>query len=301
MHFGNAGDGTDVAVGQAVTGVQRHVGPADLLTGGDPRFRLVTHEEALSITLDEVDRWLDDVICPAPIELSIVGDISQDTAMGLALRFLGSLPQRPARDQGLDSLRQLRGERGPLESTLEVETVADRAAVLSGWRAAPWSEGRDRELLLMAEQVLMQRLQGELREKRGLTYSANCSFSPSKAYPNASFLSVAFYTSPGRVQEAVGVTRRLVETLADQGPTVGEMETVRKELGDLVKRFFRDPKYWGRVLADLDYHGTRLDDLKTMRERLLAVTGSDLREALQRYIVEERRIQVVCIPRESSS
>jgi zinc protease len=272
-----------------------------LITGGDHRFRLITHEEALAVTIHRARQWLQNMIHSAPIEMAVVGDVERDRALRMVLQFMGSLEERPVDDPSLDGLRRLGIEDGPFLSKLEIEMVAQRAAILSGWRVAPWSPARERQLMQMAEQVLMRRLQEELREKRGLTYGADCSFNPSRAYPEASLLTVTFYAPPERADEAVGVTRDLVETLAAEGPTAAEMEAIGKQTDDLVTRAQVDPRYWCRVLSDLHYHGTRLDDLKNLRQRVLSFSGRDMQAVLETYITEKRRFEVVCRCQEKRS
>jgi len=267
-----------------------------LLTGDDPRFRLITAERAAAITVGEARQWLRSELGCAPLEAAIVGAPERGPGLELALRYLGSLPARPLRDPGLDPLRRLAVGRGPLASTVEAATVTPRAAVLTGWRAAPWPAVDDRHLLHMATQILNQRLYRELREKRGLTYNSDCSFKPSRAYPRSSLLAVAFYVPPQRTAEAAALTRELVQGLAAEGPTEAEMETARKQFCELAARAEREPKYWSRVLADCRYRATSLADLKRLPERFRAFTRDDLRAALVRYVTEQRRLEVTCLP-----
>jgi predicted Zn-dependent peptidase len=133
-----------------------------------------------------------------------------------------------------------------------------------------------------------------------MTYSAYCAFSASRAFPQASHFSTAFYTPPERADEAVGVSRALVQGLADQGPTDLEMEVVRKQFADIVTRVLREPKYWCRVLSDFHYHRTRWEDLKSLPARVAASSQKDLRRVLRKYIVDEGRFEVICLPGPSS-
>ncbi len=267
-----------------------------LLTGDDPRFRPISPRQARAISLGAARQWLRRELCLAPLEVAIAGDLDRDRGLELARHYLGSLPERPLRALGLDDLRRLGPERGPLESTVTAATTTPRAAVLTGWRAAPWRAVDDRRLLGMAVQILSQRLYREVRGHRGLTYHGDCSCSPSRAYPQASLLSVAFYTPAERVAEAVAVTRELVGELAADGPTEGEMEAARKHFSELASRAQGDPKYWSRVLADCDYRGLRRADLKRLPERFLAVVRQDLQAALGRYVGEDRQLTVTCLP-----
>jgi len=268
----------------------------ELLTGGDPRFRVITGQEAGSIHLEQAQGWLEEMVANAPIEVAIVGDLGRGQLLDLALRYLGSVTSRPVRAPDLDGLRGLSVQDGPLSSTVEVSTVTPRAAVLNGWRAAPWESAQERRLLLMAEQVLTQRLHREIRDQQGLTYSTECSYSPSKAFPNASMLAAAFYTAPERVEHAARSSRELIESFACEGPTVAEVEAARRHVARLFEDLHRKPQYWSRVLADLDFRGTELSELKTALEQYLACTRGDILTVLQKYVTEQRRIQVVCRP-----
>ena len=107
---------------------------------------------------------------------------------------------------------------------------------------------------------------------------------------------MSFYTSPELAPEAVQISRAIVESFAHDGPSKKEMEVVRKQVGELVTRAQRDPKYWTRVLGDLDYHDIRLDDLKTLSQRIRDFTADELKTVLQKYIVDEGRFEVICVP-----
>ena len=92
------------------------------------------------------------------------------------------------------------------------------------------------------------------------------------------------------------VTREIVGELAAEGPSETEMAAVTKQLGELTERAERDPRYWSRVLGDFAYRGRRLEDLHGLAARLSAFTDGDLRAVLARYVTENRRISVTCVP-----
>ncbi len=268
----------------------------ELLSGGDPRFSIISGSRAQAISLEAAQSWLQAFVASAPVEAAIVGDLDQDSTLELALRYLGSLDQRPRFDARLETMRQLHFPAGRSSSTVDVATSVPRAAILSGWRAAPWQEVRERRLLHMADRILDGRLRRELREQRGLTYSANCTFSPSRAYPAASMLTVAFYTSPERSDEALSSASELVERLASSGPSVAELEAARRHFQTIFERLQARPQYWSRILADLDYHGSTIEDLATALDHYLAFPGEAIRATLERYIIESNQIRVICRP-----
>jgi zinc protease len=268
----------------------------ELLTGGDPRFAVVTPDRARAITREHAQAWLEQLVHGAPLEIAIIGDMDRERLLELGCTYLGSLPARPAVDPDLAPLRRLDPAPGPLSTEEQVPTVNPRAAVLNGWRAAPWGELRTRRVLRLAERILVQRLHREVRDRQGLTYSAECSYSPSKAYPAASILATAFYTAPDRVEEAARTSRQLVERFAAIGPTSDELESTRRFITNRFTELQGKPQYWSRILCDLGYRGLTLGDLRQSLPDYLSFTRSDVRDALHRYVTESGRLQVVCRP-----
>ncbi|MHC4480973.1 MAG: M16 family metallopeptidase, partial [Planctomycetota bacterium] len=267
-----------------------------LLSNGDPRFRSLTQEQVEAITLEEGQRWLRRIIETSPIEVAVVGDIERERALELTLKYLGSLPRREGIEGAYQELRQLDHRKGPLTSTVEVETITPRAVVAVGWRGADWTEVKDRRMLQVAAQILTTRLRQEIREKLGLAYSPFCSARAARDYPGTGVLAAYLTTDPGRAAEMARLTRGVIEELAREGPTAAEMEAVHKQFGNIIETSQKEPSYWASVLSELDYRGTRLADVKEAYEKYTTYTGEDVLEVLERYVTEERRIQVAAVP-----
>jgi len=265
------------------------------LTGNDHRFWMLNRERARAITAATAQRWLESELCTAPMEAAVVGAIDLGRAEELALGYLGSLPARPEHDRRLDGLRRL--EVSPLPVSETVDT-AERsiAAVLVGWRAAPWCDGERRQPLHMASHILGQRIHREIRQDRGFSYDASCSYAPSRAYPEASLLKASLVAPPRRADAAVAAVRSLVEGFAATGPGTEEMASVRLLFADLATRAQRDPRFWARTLSELRYRDRPIGDLTELAERCLQRTAEEIRDAVAETVRPDRRLVVVCRP-----
>jgi zinc protease len=271
---------------------------ARLLTGDDHRFRILTHERTQAITLDAVQRWLDRELCTAPLELAVVGAIDLDRAAGYSLSYLGSLSSRPECDPRLAALRALAVPEGPVVEIMDTELSTSKAAVMVGWRAAPWHDRERRQPLHMAAHILGQRFHREIRQVSGLTYDVSCSYSPSRAYPEASLLAVALYTHPRRADEAAEAVRMLVESFAGDGPDEQEMESARLLFAELANRAQIEPRFWAKVLSELRYRGGKPSDLTNLPARCLRRTSEEVHQAVSESVRPHRRLTVVCRPPE---
>jgi len=267
-----------------------------LLSGGDPRFRFPTREQVDARSLAEGQQWLDGIVRSAPIEVAVVGDLDRDRALELVLKYLGSLPERQRTEPGLEPLRQVDARPGPLLSTVEVETITPRAVVLVGWRGANWRDVKDRRVLQLAAQIMETRLREQIREQRGLTYSIFCRADAATAYPGTGRFFAYFTADPDKAQEAAELTRTLIQKFAEEGPTEEEMDVVHRQFANQIETSQKEPSYWASVLSDLDYHGTRLADVKQAMEMYTSYTREDVMEAMGKYLTEGRRIQVIALP-----
>jgi zinc protease len=274
-----------------------------LLSGQDPRYAMVTPEQVQARTdaIPQAQAWLNAILRAAPMEVAIVGDLPEDRALQLAAKYLGSLPTRPRAALNLAPLRQVAGFTGPLEKTVDVETITPRAYPILMWRSADWQDVHGRRLSQLVAQILARRLRQEVREERGLTYSTRVYAQASKVYPLASALYVEFTTDPDKAAEAVQVARSVVETFAVEGPTVEEVETVRKQFKNNLETMLKEPGYWVRVLSDLEYHGTRLEDVSGLLDQVMAYSQADIAAAAKQIVVPERFAVAIGRPKAPSA
>jgi zinc protease len=269
------------------------------LSGNDPRRALLTSEQVKARTeaLPTAQAWLDTLLHTAPMEVAIVGDIPENQALELAAKYLGSLPPRPRHDPSLAPLRQVAGFTGPLERALDVETITPRAHPILLWRCADWQDVRGRRLMLIASRILERRVLRAVREERGLTYSTMVYSLASKVYPDTSALHVEFTADPDKVAEAAALAKAVVERFAAEGPNDEEMETVRKQLQNILGTTYKEPRFWVDVLSDLEYHGTKLADLEGAIEKFLAFSKDEVVAEMRKTIVPEHFAMVLARPK----
>ena len=265
-----------------------------LLTGDDPRFRLISAARAREIDRGAAQRWLRDHMRAAPIEAALVGVAGRARAAELAERCFGGLSARPPENGHLQALRRLDIAAGPLESEDGLPGPRDRAAALVGWRAAAWDNTEARMLLQIASEVLSLRLHTEVRERRGLVYDISSSYSPSRAYPQASLLSASFVSNPRSLREAARVAREVAERLAHEGPTGEELEAAQKRLHALALEARRERRFWARTLAEQRMRHRLLHEIHDLPAMLLGASREEVRAALARFVVASGRLSVLC-------
>ncbi|MGI9462622.1 MAG: M16 family metallopeptidase, partial [Aestuariivirgaceae bacterium] len=129
------------------------------------------------------------------------------------------------------------------------------------------------------------RLMEEVREKRGLSYSAYSTFYP---LDQGGVFFGGAATVNERVPETIEVIRDVLRTMAENGPTAEELEEAKTYLtGSYALRFDNSRKIAGQLLGiqrenlGIDYvvkrndmvNAVTLDDLKRVARRILASDG----------------------------
>jgi zinc protease len=269
----------------------------ELVSGGDVRTRMLTLDDVQRLTVADGQAWLDRIVASAPMEVAIVGDLPEDTALALARRYLGSLPARPRSHPRIEELRKLSLPEGAQVRTVEVKTITPQAMVLLGWRGAPLGARKDRRRLLFASQILAARLNKVIREEHQLTYSIGAIATPSIAYEGNGVLLCQFTADPAKAADAAKLARATMEELiGDKPPTPAEMKAVAKQIVNIIQTRTKEPGYWAQTLSTLDTRGAELDSLKDLEAYYNAFTSAELVECAKRYMKPDRYLQLITKP-----
>ncbi|MFL6647632.1 MAG: M16 family metallopeptidase [Sulfurifustaceae bacterium] len=269
-----------------------------LLTGNDPRFRVLSPKEAERLTLDDTQAWLNGMLASAPIEVAIIGDITHEQALALAAKYFGSLPKRAPVGGALAGLRTLHVNPGPKEATVKVDTATGKGMVYIGWRGPDWQDERDWRLLDFASRILTNRLLNEVREHRGLAYSIRARASSNTPYRGNGRFRVSFVVDPLKADEAADIVEKIVADFVRTGPTAEELATAREQSLLSFRSGSTTPDFWLDVLSDLDYMGGDLRWVKSYLADVQSYTRDDVTAVLRKYVRNDRFIRVIGVPAE---
>jgi zinc protease len=227
--------------------------------------------------------------------VSIVGDVSRAQAAALVTDLLARL--------GV-------GAEGascpPLPPVPEVEPLTQAAAT----RSIPFDSAQahvmigqpgirrndpDFLALTVGNYVLggggfVSRLYGEVREKRGLSYSVYSYFSPGL---HAGAFSVGLQTRPDQAAQAIDVSRDVVARFVQDGPTEQELQAAKSNLiGGFALRLDSNRKLLDNV-ANIAWNGLPLDYLDTWTAAVDRLSAADVKAAFARVLRPETMVTVV--------
>ena len=218
----------------------------------------------------------------------IVGDLSEKRARSIAVLLADSL------DKGRRA--ELLPEVAGLDAGEEIvlEHPSKQSHVLLG---APGMQRGDADYFqlyvgnhILGGSGLVSRISEEIREKRGLAYSAYSYFIPMER--KGPYL-LGFQTRNDQRQEALSVLRETLQTFIDKGPSQEELEAARN---NIVAGFPMQVSSNGKIaeyLAVIGFYDLPLDYLQRFTDKVEAVTVQQIQDAYRRRVDPGRLLTVI--------
>ena len=250
-----------------------------------------TRESIASLGRSDIVNFHADYYRAGNARLVIVGDLGREQAEALAEELTADLAPGQAPEPLPAVARLERGEE------IRIEHPSSQVHILLG---QPGLRRGDPDYfpLYVGNHILggggfVSRLYKEVREKRGLSYSAYSYFSPRR---EAGPFTASLQTRGGQEQQALQVMRKTIRAFIEQGPIPEELEAAKKNIsGGFPLRLDSNGKIL-RFIAMIAFYGLPPDYLETFIEKVNAVTLEQIRDAFRRRLQPDRFITVMVGP-----
>lgn len=229
-------------------------------------------------------------VLPCRAKVSVVGAVNRAKADELVTKLLSRLPSGAC--QPLPPVAEVQ----PLAAAAErsIPFASAQAHVLIGQPGYKRSDP-DYFPLLVGNYVLggggfVSRLNEEVRQRRGLSYSVYSYFAPGM---HAGAFTLGLQTRPDQAQQAVQVSRDVVRRFVAEGPTEAELKAAKDfMIGGFALRLDSNRKLLDN-LANIAWYDLPLDYLDTWTKQVEKVTAADVRAAFARKLQPDRMVTVV--------
>jgi zinc protease len=209
----------------------------------------------------------------------IVGDLSKQQAEQTAEKLVGGLPagQKP---EPLPEVVM------PVKANMQhIEFPSSQTHVLVGM---PGTYRKDPDYFnlyvgnhILGGGALVSKLFDEVREKRGLAYSASSSFGP--LFRKGPF-AISLQTRNDQTGQALEVLNKTLADFIAQGPTEAELTAAKKNItGGFAMRFDTNKKLASYV-SMIGFYEMPLDYLDTFQQNVEKVTAVSIKDAFKRRI-----------------
>ena len=261
-------------------------------------------EEAVVLGLRPADikAYLAPTLHDAPVEVTVVGDLSEDDAIDALAHTLGRIRPRnasfPLTSPEAARLRFPPSASAP--STGHHLGLADRAAVVAIWPTFAWDALRQREVraITLLREVLGDRIRRQVREKLGLTYTPSIVFNTERG-GDQGHLQVAIETSPTTAKAVADVLVNIGQELAQEGVESEELERMRKPILDDSANQRERAGWWLNTLDGSARDPYRLAQARTWWNDYATIPASEVSAAAKAWLARPP-ILAFGLPREGA-
>jgi zinc protease len=254
-----------------------------LYPAGDPALREDSPASIAAITLDDVKAYHAQYVRPDMMTLVVVGDVDPAAvAREVTARFGDWTVVGPKPDPHLPAIPISAAKRQNIETPAQDISVDLGAPALA--RNSP-----DYDALALANAVFSFRLFRELREKRGLVYSADSSL---QAGRDRGTIKISFRAVPSKVDAADAVVRAEIKRMQAEPVGADELAKARTlAVADAI-----DAEQATSAIAD-DLLRIGVDELPatyyaTLAQRYSRITAADVQRAAKTYLHPDNLIEV---------
>lgn len=221
--------------------------------------------------------------------IAIMGDVPRSEAEAIAEQLTRALPRAGGAKPGISPVPLL--EQGV---TRIVAHPATQSHILMG---APGISRGDPDYfaLFVGNHILggggfVSRINQEVRQKRGMAYSAYSYFSPQQA---AGPFVIGMQTRRDQADEALGLVRNILREFISNGPTGQELEAAQQNIvGGFPMRIDSNRKIH-EYLAVIGFYGLPLSYLEDFVPNVERVTVAGIKAAFARHVDPDKLVTVV--------
>lgn len=260
------------------------------LAGYDSHFGMPSWEDIASIDFGQLRQWVETMVRPKDMEISVVGDFNRDEVVEILGKYFAALELLQAEPGNPSKISFPTGE----QLEVKVATSVDKSLISIAWptRQDFWQIQRTRRLNLLAT-VFEDRLRKLIREKLGASYSPSVSSFSSRVYTNYGFVNAQMIVKPGNEDQIIEQIFKVSDSLVKEGVDGDELLRAKSPLLTSLNDSIKTNHYWlYSVLSLSGRHPEQLEWPKTIISDVSSISEADINELAQRYL-DNRNAAVV--------
>lgn len=274
---------------------------AGLMHDGDPRWSFPGAAAIASAPVDAPRRLLAGMLARNAVEVTIVGDIGLAEAIDHTAATFGALPPRPPPGPPPGAERHDAGVRFPPPAATPVHLTdtgrPDQALAAIAWPTTDfYADMRGARAMLLAGEVLQNRVTDELRIAQGLTYSPRAEVDFSETLPGYGTVLAAVETPPDKIPAFYAAMSVIGADLADKPVGADELARARNPRVAGIEKARLGNDYWLEWLSGSAGDPRRLDLIRTTLPDYASLGAAEVEAAAHRWLRADRAWKLVIGP-----
>ncbi len=273
-----------------------------VVRSGDPRWAFPSLVQMKALKIADVRAAIEPALDRAPIEITMVGDMSADDATAAVAGTFGALKARAEKLNERSDARTVRFPATARQLRFTHEGRPDQAVAYAAWPAPDFfsSPRRARTIALLRE-IMKVRLIDEFREAQGATYSPSVGSWHSGALPDFGFISTNAETRPDLVDGFYKTLAAIVAELKSGSFSDDVIARARTPMLKSIETDRRGNGYWQSAIEDIQSEPRAIGAIRTQLSDVETITKAELVAAAQKYLDDTRRIDIRVLPKSQSA
>jgi zinc protease len=266
-----------------------------LLHDHDLRWAYPDAAQVAAAKLQDLQGLIAPALAQAPIEVTIVGDVSVEQAIALVAATFGALPSRA--DAPRPSAQTHFPAATPAPVVLRHAGAPDQGVAAVAWPTtdAFTGLGQSAARLLLAD-VMQQRLFDAVRVKAGTSYTTQATSQASTTFPGFGIVLAFADIPPGKASVFYDAVGTIVADLKAHGPTADELERARNPAIAKATQSRQTNAYWLGIVSQVQSEPRYAELARRLLPNLEAATIADVQRAAQDYLVDAREWRLLVEP-----
>jgi len=251
------------------------------------RESLPPREHIAPYRVADFERMLRPALTESPIEVTIVGDVTEEQAKRAVAATFGALPSRPALappPPGADPFRHFPAQLPPPVTAIH-DGPGDKAAAVLAWPLWVASPERRQEeyAIVLLRSIYETRLLRRIRVAMGKAYAPSVT-ADTPDHADQGVLVATLEATPSEVGLLVDTARKVAAELANGDIEQAELDAARTPLLATADEATRDNATWATVITYAGEDEAGLREVTGLRADLEALTLEDVRRAAAAWL-----------------
>ncbi len=269
------------------------------LRRGDPRWGFPTRAEVEAFTMDHARTMLAPALERAPIEITIIGDVTAERAIEVVSATFGALPQRDKRWPEHKENAVI----GFPDPTPVPEIVTFNGQDYQGmanvyYPTADGFDSRRRRAHALLRAVYQLKAIDRFREQEGATYSSIVSSQQSRTFEDYGFFWVGLDVRVDDIDRMYAIVDEISLAMASGDITEDELRRARQPILENIEENLENNPFWLGSLIRVQERPESLDDIRSIRSDYESVTVEELTALAGAALRPDNAYRVSIIPRD---
>lgn len=289
----------EVRRGQNAQAVQVAINQVSrMLRSGDPRWGFPTQEELNAFTMEDARAMLEPALTRAPVEITVVGDITVDTAVDTVARTFAALPPRDESWPDYPGNADIAfPEPTPDPVVVRFNGQPDQGMANIYYPAGDGIDPLRRRTLTLLSEIYNLKANDRFREREGATYSAIVSGQFSETFEDFGFIWVGLDVDVSDVERMYAVADEIASAMAAGEISQDELQRARQPLLEQLEEQRERNAFWVNALSRSQQEPERLADIRTAEDDYRSITVEALTALAGEVLRPEAAYRVSILPR----